>query len=59
VLDDSDGNQSLAQKIANLTHLELYALADLLELSWHNQSDERDVFEVAKSLGLVFAKAAN
>jgi hypothetical protein len=59
VLDDSEGNQLLAQKIANLTHLERYALADLLELSWHNQSDERDVFEVAESLGLVFAKAAN
>ena len=59
VLDDSDGNLSLAQKVANLSDLERYALADLLELSWHNQSDECDVFVVAESLGLKFSKSEN
>jgi hypothetical protein len=59
VLDDSDGNQSLADKVANLEHLERYALADLIELSWHNQSDECDVFDIAESLGLKFATSAN
>lgn len=59
LLDDSSGNKPLAQKVANLTHLERYALADLMELSWNNQSDKCDVFDIAESLGLQFANVAN
>lgn len=59
VMDDSSGNKPLAQKVANLTHLERYALADLIELSWNNQCDECDVFDTAEILGLKFAISAH
>ena len=57
VNDDSPSNYMLAKKVAQLSKLELYALADALELTWHKQSNEQDVFEVAEALGLKFANS--
>ena len=59
LMDDADRNQLLARKVAQLSHLERYALADLLELTWYGQNDESDVFEIAESLGIKFANSNN
>lgn len=45
----------LTKKVIALTHLERYALADLLEQSWYKQNDGQSVFDVAESLGMKFA----
>lgn len=59
LVDDADENQLLVQKVAQLSHLERYALADLLELTWYGQNDESDVFEIGESLGMKFANSNN
>lgn len=47
----------LFKKVEKLSPLERYTLANLLELSWHCQSDTNSAINVAETLGLIFSEA--
>jgi len=49
------GNSLLCNKLSELSELELFALADLIEQCSHRQCDIKAAPDIAEALGLVFA----